>query len=342
MIKEKHRLTGNLNAKQSLSSKLGNKIIYIDPLTQEKSVEPSKIKQIIVPDNGFNGLSKVTVNKIADSYIIPSGEIEIKENGIYDVTDKESVNVNVPINGPDVSSYFLNGVLNYKYDSRCTSQTVPVIASSLTKLPKNLVFGTNCSNMFNACINLEDIADLPDTSNVTNMQSMFRYCGKLTSIPKMNTSKATNTSTMFMGCTGLTTIPQLDTSNVTDMSSMFNACTGLLSIPLLNCSKVTAINGVLGYGQKLPVVDVAGFENLGKNYSTTSNANYNSYTLTLNYLTDLTEQSLINILNNLYDIATKGCKAQQVVLGSTNLAKLTSTSGQNALSNAQTKGWTIS
>lgn len=96
MIKEKQKLTGNLNAKQSLSSKLGNAIIYIDPLTQEKSVEPSKSKQIIIPDDGFNGLSKVTVNKIADSYIIPSGEIEIKENGIYDVTDKESVNVEVP------------------------------------------------------------------------------------------------------------------------------------------------------------------------------------------------------------------------------------------------------
>ena len=44
MIKAKQKLTGNLNAKQSLSSKLGNAIIYIDPLTQEKSVEPSKSK----------------------------------------------------------------------------------------------------------------------------------------------------------------------------------------------------------------------------------------------------------------------------------------------------------
>ena len=309
---------------------------------QEKEAIPTKEKQEIVPDKNYDGLSKVIVDKIPDEYIVPTGEINIIDNGRFNIADKEFAVVNVPINGPDVSSYFLNGVLNYKYDSRCTSQTTPAIATSLTKLPKDLNFGANCSNMFNGCINLEDIADLPDTSNVTNMQSMFRFCGKLTSIPKMNTSKATNTSTMFMGCTGLTTIPQLDTSNVTDMSSMFNACTGLLSIPLLNCSKVTAINGVLGYGQKLPVVDVAGFENLGKNYSTTSNANYNSYTLTLNYLTDLTEQSLINILNNLYDIATKGCKAQQVVLGSTNLAKLTSAAGQTALSNAQTKGWTIS
>ena len=63
MIKEKQQLTGNLNVKQSLSSKLGNAIIYIDPVTQEKTVEPSKVKQVIVPDDGFNGLSKVTVHQ---------------------------------------------------------------------------------------------------------------------------------------------------------------------------------------------------------------------------------------------------------------------------------------
>lgn len=341
MIKAKQKLTGNLNAKQSLSSKLGNAIIYIDPLTQEKSVEPSKSKQIIIPDDGFNGLSKVVVNKIADNYIIPSGEIEIKENGIYDVTDKESVNVNVPINGSDVSSYFLNGVLNYKYDSRCTSQTVPAIASSLTKLPKDLVFGTNCSNMFNACINLENIDDLPSTSNVINMVSMFRYCSKLTSVPEMDTSKVTNMSVMFMGCTGLASIPQLNTSNVTDMSSMFNGCTGLTSIPSLNCSKITNISNVFGY-TKIPLINIGGFLNLGKNYNISSNTNNTRYTLNLSYLTDVTEESLINVLNNLYDIATKGCKAQQVVLGATNLAKLTSTVGQAALRNAQAKGWTIS
>lgn len=82
--------------------------------------------------------------------------------------------------------------------------------------------------------------------------------------------------------------------------------------------------------------------NLGKGYATTQNANYSSYKLNLSSSTLLTEQSLINVLTNLYDIATKGCKTQQVILGSTNLAKLTSEAGQQALSNAQAKGWNIS
>ena len=87
---------------------------------------------------------------------------------------------------------------------------------------------------------------------------------------------------------------------------------------------------------------LGGFLNLGQAYKTTTSANYSSYKLDLSSCKKLTEQSLINVLTNLYDIKTKGCKAQQVVIGSTNLAKLTSEEGQQALSNAQAKGWTVS
>ena len=63
---------------------------------QEKEVIPTKNIQNIVADYPFDGLSKVTVNPIPDEYIIPSGEIEITANGIYNVTDKVSAKVNVP------------------------------------------------------------------------------------------------------------------------------------------------------------------------------------------------------------------------------------------------------
>ena len=45
---------------------------------------------------------------------------------------------------------------------------------------------------------------------------------------------------------------------------------------------------------------------------------------------------------HLYDIKTKGCNVQQVILGSTNLAKLTSAEGQAALTRATNYGWTVS
>ena len=124
------------------------------------------------------------------------------------------------------------------------------------------------------------------------------------------------------------------------MSTMFNDCSLLMTIPQLNTSKVTNIRDMFTYCSSL--TNFGGLENLGQAYSTTQSANYNNYKLYLATSSALTEQSLINVLNNLYDIATKGCKTQQVVLGSTNLAKLTSTEGQQALTNAQAKGWSIS
>lgn len=65
-------------------------------VTQEKTVTPTKSSQSVAPDSGKDGLSKVTVNAIPDEYIVPSGELEITENGTHDVTDKASVVVSVP------------------------------------------------------------------------------------------------------------------------------------------------------------------------------------------------------------------------------------------------------
>ena len=90
------------------------------------------------------------------------------------------------------------------------------------------------------------------------------------------------------------------------------------------------------------ITELGGFENLGQSYSTTSAANNGSYLLNLSSCTKLTEQSIINVLNNLYDIKTKGCNNQKIMLGNTNLAKLTSTEGQAALTQAQNYGWTVS
>ena len=147
---------------------------------------------------------------------------------------------------------------------------------------------------------------------------------------------------MFLGCKSITTLDfsSFNTAKVTNMSFMFGNCYKLVNIPKLNANKVTSISSFASNCTSL--TDFGGLENLGQAYSTTSSANYYNYKLDLSKSTALTEQSLINVLTNLYDIATKGCKTQQVVLGSTNLAKLTSEEGQQALSNAQAKGWTVS
>ena len=195
------------------------------------------------------------------------------------------------------------------------------------------------TSMFDGCKNLTTIPQI-DTSNVTRMNQMFYHCSNLTTIPQIDTSKVNSMTYMFGYCSNLTTIPQIDTSMVTNMAYMFNGCKSLTTIPQLNGEKIIILSGAFSDCKLLE--NFNGIINLGQEYLTTQSANYDYYKLVLTSSTLLTEQSIINILNNLYDIKTKGCNAQQVILGATNLAKLTSTEGQTALTNATAKGWTIS
>ena len=451
---------------------------------QEKEVTPTKEKQEVVADKNYDGLSKVTVDKIPDEYIIPTGNIEIIKNGIYNVREKETANVNIPMlklgtkniteNGvykasddeldgysevtvgikslftghydaeglkqigwtdEEINYYNQKGVQwnesennyfkltqtelagddskNTRFLPKNTTKTnfndhyykllaIPQLDTSkinsaysmfsncysLTTIPQlDTSKVTNMINMFNGCYSLTTIPQL-DTSKVTNMINMFYNCASLTTIPQLDTSKVTNMNNMFNGCYSLKAIPQLDTSSVTSMNSMFYDCYSLKAIPQLDTSNVTNMNGMFSncYSLKaIPQLDTSsvtsmnsmfyacgslttipqlntsnvtnmgytfygcsslsnlgGLLNLGQAYSTTTSANNSNYKLDLSKSTALTEQSLINVLTNLYDIATKGCKTQQVVLGSTNLAKLTSTEGQQALASSTEKGWSIS
>ena len=232
--------------------------------------------------------------------------------------------------------------------------SVPVIDTSK---------GTDFSYMFYACRNITKIPEI-NTSEGTNFSYMFNLCDKVTSFPLIDTSKGTDLSNMFLNCSAVTEVPALDTSFATNVSYMFSGCKVLTSIPSLslgnaknmmvmfsNCNKLetlseidssSATNITNMFFNCYALVEFGGLKNLGQAYLTTASANYGQYKLNLSLCSKLTEQSLINVLNNLYDIATKGCNTQQVVLGSTNLAKLTSEEGQAALTNATTKGWTVS
>ena len=232
--------------------------------------------------------------------------------------------------------------------------SVPVIDTSK---------GTDFSYMFYACRNITKIPEI-NTSEGTNFSHMFDLCDKVTSFPLIDTSKGTDFSNMFLNCSAVTEVPALDTSFATNVSYMFSGCNVLTSIPSLslgnaknmmvmfsNCNKLetlseidssSATNITNMFFNCYALVEFGGLKNLGQAYLTTASANYGQYKLNLSLCSKLTEQSLINVLNNLYDIATKGCNTQQVVLGSTNIAKLTSEEGQAALTNATAKGWTVS
>ena len=97
---------------------------------------------------------------------------------------------------------------------------------------------SNLDSMFRGCSSLTTVPDM-DTSNVTDMQSMFRDCSSLTTVPDMDTSQATNMLSMFNGCSSLTTAPVMDTSQATDMRSMFRDCSSLTTVPDMDTRNVT-------------------------------------------------------------------------------------------------------
>lgn len=155
---------------------------------------------------------------------------------------------------------------------------------------------TNMDYMFQNCSNLITIPQL-DTSNVTTMRDMFYSCTKLTTIPLLDTSKVTDMYDLFYGCSNLITISQLDTSKVTNMYSMFASCSRLTSIPLLDFSKVNNIGYFFGYSNITTLTDLGGFKDLKINWNDSNG---------LSKCPNLTYESVMNVINNLYDFRGNG------------------------------------
>jgi hypothetical protein len=109
----------------------------------------------------------------------------------------------------------------------------------------------------------------------------------------------------------------------------------------LDASKCVSVYGMFGWHPNFTTF--GGLKNLGMAYLTSKNANDTNYMLSVTNCTELTYESLMNICNKLYDIASAGVKTQRLQLGTTNLAKLQATAeGQQAIIDVTNKGWTVS
>lgn len=129
------------------------------------------------------------------------------------------------------------------------------------------------------------IGDPPtlDTSNATNVEALFFKCANLKYIPQYNFSKVTNMDSTFRICPNITSVPYLDTHNVTDIEYCFSDCAKLESVPLLDFSKVFNADGVFFHCTSL--TDVGGFIGLKANIEF--------------YHSPLTHASALNVIDNL-------------------------------------------
>lgn len=275
---------------------------------QEKEVNPTTEKQEIVADKEYSALSKVTINPIPDEYIIPSGEIEITANGNYNVTDKASAKVNVPAKQLGTKTITKNGTYKATDDNLDGYSQVTVETS-----------GVDINEYFSNIV----------TSNSANNPNWYASVLKMPPL-KVGGNDPTNGAGIFYGCT-LVEIPKVDTSEVTYASQMFYFAKAKI-IPEINASKFTNIESILMNCTNLE--DFGGLLNLGQAYPDTSIKEY--LALGLQNSNKMTHDSLMNVLNKVYDISSKN--TQIINLGSTNIAKLTA----EEVAIGTSKGWSIS
>lgn len=320
MIEAKETLIGSITSSSTLKGTLNKAIEYISPTTQEKTITPTKEQQIVVPDDGVFALSKVTVEEIPSEYIKPSGTLDITTNGEYDIKEYEKANVN--IDGFKIKD------VSYLFYSNARINEIEYYTSAISD---------ECTNYSYCFYTSSNLVEVPffKTSNATTFSYMFYGCSKLVDIALLDFGKGTQFTSTFASCKALTKIPKFDFSNGYLFTSCFQSCSALEEIPELNFSKATSI-GSMFYGcSKLKTL--GGFKDLGKDYSTSQSANRSNYTLDLSYSTVLTYESLMNVINKLYDIASKGCKTQSLKLSSTSLALLS----ESDIAIAVNKGWSV-
>ena len=126
---------------------------------------------------------------------------------------------------------------------------------------------TDMNDMFRGMSNLTTLnLSNFDTSKVTNMESMFSHMSSLTSLDLSNfdTSKVTNMGRMFTAMHSPTSLnlSNFDTSKVADMSAMFYNMSNLTSLNLSNfdTSKVTDMSYMFSGMSNLTTLDLSNFD----------------------------------------------------------------------------------
>lgn len=185
-----------------------------------------------------------------------------------------------------------------------------------------------CERMFYACPNITYVPVF-DTSNVLDMNYMF--CNfKGGTAPALNTSKVVDMGYMF-AYSNITSLPEYDTSKVTNMSNMCNYCQRLTTVPMLDASSVYDISNIFYECQYLTTF--GGFKDLGKVPTMAGTAAANTFKNV-----PFSHDSLMNIINNLYNRASAGYSVLGLKLYSYNLEKLS----DEEIAIATNKGWTLS
>lgn len=224
--------------------------------------------------------------------------------------------------------------------------------------------GDDCydiGQLFSGCSSLTISPDLRMPARKIN--SVYKGCSRLQQLPYINLSEVEEIDHFCDGCESLTSVDlsRRNTSNLKNCRAMFQICANLQSVNLSgwNTSNVTDINSLFYNDPKLVDVDLSGWDlgnvtDLGYMFGFYGNlytllhlkfgnnlkTRWKSYG-SPRYLPNLTVESLLSIIDGLYDFTGNGetpsSSQGQIEFGTTNLNKLTDE--QKAV--AVAKGWTL-
>lgn len=340
--------------------------VDVDPIiTEDLDIMPTRLPQT------YSGLYK-NINIAGENNLLP--ENIAKDKTIFGITGTHeggdnTYNVTLKNNASLTSfsySKWATEVDTLDFTNVTDASSAFSGWSNLTRIGeiKNTNKVTNMNMMFNGCSSLPTIPTL-DYSKVNSMYNMFQNCKALKTISNFSAPVATKIYGLFQNCTGLTTASSLDFRSASDVYNMFYGCTALTEVTDLDihtsssangmfygCTKIKTIGELdMSYAVNIQnmfnnctaLVNFGGLKNLGKSYK--SNGSSSVYTLTLSSCSKLSHDSLMNVINGLYDlnltfdVANGGTLySYSLVLGSTNIAKLSS----EELSIATSKGWKVS
>ena len=205
----------------------------------------------ILLDSGIQSADVVSVTFLDSQTGVPSSNSNTER--VWDAGD--------PGNGSTVATDAVKGWATKNGDGKWDVYYGTTTRGRYPSLP------ADSSCLFASFFSLTKIVHLDkvNTSNVTNMNSMFRDCSQLSDldVSHFDTSNVTGMATMFSDCSGLSSVDvsHFDTSNVTTMQNMFLACSGLsnLDVSHFDTSKVTDMAAMFGSCERLSGVDVSHF-----------------------------------------------------------------------------------
>ena len=316
----------------SLNFQLKNAVIKEYPKLENLEITPSKEEQSF-KSKDYYGYDNVTINPVTNSIDenIKSENIK-KDVSILGVTGNvEEINTTEISVKPTETEQVITPEAPYNGFSKVTvgAQTgidpAEYFETTITDENRNY-FGQNNFIKKIPVIKVE-------TTSLAN--AFNNYYATKKSPTFIGEENVTDWSYCFAN-SGIEEVLQYNTGKGKKFNKIFSAYS-CVKIHLLDFSSATSISDMFPYTQ-LNLTTLGGFKDLGKAYQTTQSANYSSYTLNLSGCNKLTHESLMNVINNLYDIASIGVQPQKLQLGSTNLAKLTDE--EKAI--ATNKGWSIS